>query len=81
MHSPGQGRSPRHGLSVHAPILSFWRHSMPYMLAVGPPTSLIIPLNPGLEANPLTSLRTDSSDLDTTVLPWCTAMAQNEQSP
>lgn len=77
----GQGLDPRHLRSVHLPDFSLRGHSMPYMLAVGPPTSWMTPLNPGLDAMRPTSLRMDSSDLETTVVPWWTAIAQNEQSP
>lgn len=81
MGSLGHGRPPRHLLSSHLPTAGFLAHSMPYMLAVGPPTSLMTPSNPGEAAILRTSSRIDPSDLLTTVVPWCADMAQNEQSP
>ena len=70
-----------HLLSMHGPSFCFLAHSKPYMLAVGPPTSLNTPSNPGLDAIFLASLRIDSSLLETTVLPCMTAMAQKLHSP
>ena len=81
MGSLGQGLEPRQRLSVHLPLVSLIRHSMPYMLAVGPPTSWMTPLKPGLEAILSASDTMDSSDLETTVVPWWIAIEQNEQSP
>ena len=77
----GHGLEPRHLLSGHLPLSALRPHSMPYMLAVGPPTSCMTPLNPGLEAILRASLTMDSLDLETTVVPWCRAMEQNEQPP
>ena len=34
-------------LSSHGPLASFLAHSKPYMLAVGPPTSRMVPLKSG----------------------------------
>lgn len=81
MGSLGQGCDPRQRLSSHLPFAIFFGHSMPYMFAVGPPTSWKVPLNPGLEAMRLASSRMDPSERDTTVEPWCTDMAQKEHSP
>lgn len=77
----GHGLLPRHLLSLHAPLADFTPQSMPYMLAVGPPTSWTIPLKPFLEAMRSTSATMESSDLLTTVLPWWAAMAQKAHSP
>ena len=81
MGSMGQGLDPRHLLSSHLPLARFLAHSMPYMLAVGPPTSWMTPLNPGADAMRRASLIIDSLLLETTVVPWWAAMAQKEQSP
>ena len=70
-----------HLLSLHGPDLCFLKHSKPYMLAVGPPTSRMTPSNFGFDARRSTSLMMDSSLLDTTVRPCMTAMAQKLHSP
>lgn len=77
----GHGEPPRHLRSSHLPLRSFLEHSMPYMFAVGPPTSRMTPSNPGADAMRRTSRIMESCDLETTVVPWCADMAQNEQSP
>lgn len=67
--SLGHGLPPRHLLSSHLPFACFLAHSMPYMLAVGPPTSRMTPSNPGEEAILRTSSMMEPSDLETTVVP------------
>ncbi len=79
--SDGHGESPRQDLSWQAPCFSLRAHSIPYMLAVGPPTSCMMPLKCGSDAMRSTSLMMESSERETTVLPWCIAMAQKEHSP
>ena len=63
------------------PIRGKRAHSKPYMLAVGPPTSLIMPLNPFLEAILSTSRIMEASLLLVTVLPCIRAIEQKLHSP
>ena len=67
---PSLGHGPsRHLLSSHLPTVHFFLHSMPYMLAVGPPTSWMTPLNPFFEAILPTSASMESLERETTVVP------------
>src|SRR5438270_9964498 len=52
-----------------------------YMLAVGPPTSLMMPLNSGSAASLRTSLTTDSGDRDWMIRPWWAVIEQKVQPP
>src|SRR5713101_332323 len=52
-----------------------------YMFAVGPPMSLMTPLNSGSAATLRTSFRIDSCERDWMVRPWCVVIEQNVQPP
>ncbi len=54
---------------------------MPYILAVGAPTSEILPAKSGSLLSSLTSFRIDCSLRDDMNLPWCAAMVQKLQPP
>ena len=52
-----------------------------YMFAVGPPMSVITPLNSGSAASFSTSFRTDSCERFWMMRPWCAVIEQNVQPP
>src|SRR4051812_44244405 len=52
-----------------------------YMFAVGPPMSLMTPLNSGSTARRRTSLRIDCCERDWMVRPWCVVIEQKVQPP
>src|SRR5205823_12757258 len=52
-----------------------------YMFAVGPPMSLTTPLNSGSVAIVRSSRRTDSSERDWMMRPWCAVIEQKVQPP
>ena len=52
-----------------------------YMLAVGPPRSLIVPLKPGSRAIPSTSFRTEASERLWITRPSCIVMLQKVHPP
>ena len=52
-----------------------------YMLAVGPPRSLTVPLKVGDAARAFTSRSTEASERDWMMRPWCVVIEQNVQPP
>src|SRR4051812_45939807 len=66
---------------LHLLWISVVLHRSWYMLAVGPPISLTMPLKPGILGRSATSFRRLSSERDCTMRPWWSVIAQNEQPP
>ena len=55
--------------------------AIPYMLAEGPPRSVIVPRKSGMAATRSTSRSTEASERGVTNLPWCAEMVQKAQPP
>ncbi len=74
------GQSAEHSLSGQVPF--FQRgHEREYMFAVGPPTSVIMPLKPCILVSRVASRRMESMLRLCTIRPWWWVRAQKEQEP
>ena len=60
---------------------SGFEQRMRYMFAVGPPRSLIVPLNSGSDPRRSTSPRIEASERFWIVRPWCRVIEQKVQPP
>ena len=79
--SAGQQEGKRQSRSGHAPAVFLRGQSKPYILAVGPPTSAMMPRNFGCFVKRATSSTIERELRLTTWRPWWTVMAQNRQLP
>ena len=64
------GQAGEQDMSGQAPAVPQRSHSVPYMFAVGPPTSLTIPLNSGITAIRVTSRTMDPMLRLWMIRPW-----------